>query len=124
MKNSVLSKKKWTNRTKKHKHKLESSDTVFKNSLSDCKDISSESGSFTRSIKKKYRKNKRQSGLLVSSRKKSIHRTVHSKNNCNKNILTKKNKFEDFKFHQFVLEEMEMIVSCKNDEGKNGLLPL
>jgi hypothetical protein len=36
----------------------------------------------------------------------------------------KKIKFEDLKYNQFVADEMEIIIACKNDKEKTGRLRL
>ncbi|CAG2205601.1 unnamed protein product [Mytilus edulis] len=120
---SVLSKKKRKTRSKKHKQKSKSSDIISESSLSDSKDSSSESDSYTRSIKKKY-KNKRKSGLVVSSRQKTKYPQDCPQSKLQLEYANKKIKFEDLKFHQFVAGEMEIIVSCKSDKEKNGRLTL
>ncbi|CAC5384078.1 unnamed protein product [Mytilus coruscus] len=102
----------------------EESDSEKRKTLSDSKDSSSESDSFTRNIKKKYRKNKRKSGLVVSSRQKTKYPQDCPQSKLQLEYANKKIKFEDLKFHQFVAGEMEIIVSCKNDKEKNGRLTL
>ncbi|VDI06664.1 Hypothetical predicted protein [Mytilus galloprovincialis] len=116
--------KKRKTRSKKHKQKSKSSDIISESSLSDRKYSSSESDSYTRSIRKKYRKNKRKSGLVVSSRQKTKYPQDCLQSKLQLEYANKKIKFEDLKFHQFVAGEMEIIVSCKSDKEKNGRLTL
>ncbi|CAC5407176.1 unnamed protein product [Mytilus coruscus] len=77
-----------------------------------------------RAKKKKYRKNKRKSGLVVSSRQKTKYPQDCPQSKLQLEYANKKIKFEDLKFHQFVAGRWKLLYPVKRQRKKNGRLTL